>query len=98
MSDVKREHALLSITVSAACATIAPAADLSFAAPITTQLSRGHTHTAVRLGDLDAIVTGRNWSSAEGDFGRVAVLKGNGDGTFTAWPDVLVSKCSSEDA
>ncbi|MFO0827914.1 MAG: VCBS repeat-containing protein [Phycisphaerales bacterium] len=89
---------------SAACALIAQAADFSFAPPIAYQLPPSHAPLAIRLGDLngdgkiDAVVPGRNWNYQPGSSSTVAVLRGNGDGTFTAWPSILVLEGSSEDA
>lgn len=89
---------------SVVCTTSVHAADFSFASPVVTTLTEGHTPTAVRLADLDgdgvvdAIVTGRNWDGREGSAGRIAVLRGAGNGSFTPWPDIPVAEGSSEDA
>lgn len=95
-------HSLLVVT--AASASSAFAADFSFSQPQVTALSKGHTPTAVVLADLDgdqkldAVVTGRNWDGEPDTFGHIAVLKGNGDGSFTLHSEILVPQAPTEDA
>jgi hypothetical protein len=98
-----RSQLLLAVAQSAALATIASAADFSFSGPIESPLPKGQTPLVVRLVDLDgdakldAIVTGRNWNGDEGASARVAIMKGNGDGTFAAWREVFVLEGHAED-
>ncbi len=99
-----RSRCLTAIIQSAALASMASAADFSFTGPVESALPKGQTPLVVRLADLDgdakldAIVTGRNWDGEEGTSARVAIMRGNGDGTFSTWREVFVLEGHAEDA
>ncbi|MDZ4754881.1 MAG: VCBS repeat-containing protein [Phycisphaerae bacterium] len=94
----------LVIAIVMASATPAGAADFAFAPPIVSALPKDHTPIVVRLGDLDgngildAVATGRNWDGEPNTNGRVAVMRGIGDGTFELWSLLLIPQGHSEDA
>lgn len=103
-----RHRSLSPLVVAASIASVAPSASVAsgqvaFDFPIITQLPAGFGPTAVRLADLDgdgvldAVVTGRNYIADPEVLGRIAVLKGLGNGSFQPWPDVIVSKAQGED-
>lgn len=75
----------------------------AFDPPIVTILPEGHGPTTARLADLDgdgvldAVVPGRNYTGDPKSPGTVAVLKGLGDGTFAAWPEIVTGETQSED-
>lgn len=85
------------------CAAVAESGQFAFDPPIVTTLPEGHGPTTVRLADLDgdglldAVVPGRNYTGDPKVPGRVAVLKGLGDGTFAAWPEIVIGETQSED-
>lgn len=93
------------VAALSACA-VAPqvGADVSFVGPIPSALPQGQTPITIKLGDLDgdgtldAVVTGRNWDWKPGTTGRVAILKGAGDGTFAPWHELFVNEGDVEDA
>ena len=95
-----RTTAQLGSTIAAAAAPAVlvgtAAAQFTFAPVINNPLPEGHTPTSLVLADLDAdgkldaVVTGRNLTDEEIRRTRVTILRGQGDGTFLPWQEVLV--------
>jgi hypothetical protein len=98
-----RSRFLPAIIQSAALASWASAADFSFSGPVESLLPKGQTPLVIRLADLDgdgkldAVVSGRNWDGEVGTTARVAIMKGNGDGSFAPWREVFVLEGHAED-
>jgi hypothetical protein len=82
---------------------VAGAADFVFSEPIESALPKGQTPTAVRAADLtgdgviDLVVAGRNWNGEPDTGGRIAILRGAGDGTFEPLAEAFVPQGNAED-
>ena len=86
----------LGSAITAAAIAVPAAAQFSFAPVINNPLPEGHTPTSLVLrdldadGKLDAIVTGRNLTDEAVRRTRVTMLRGQGDGRFLPWQELLV--------
>ncbi len=94
----------LAILVTFLSAAPVGAADFVFAPLVASPLPTGQTPIAVRLadldgdGNLDAVVTGRNWDGDPDTGGRIAIMRGAADGTFTSMGELTIPQGNSEDA
>lgn len=95
MSPHRAQWIVGSVVTVGGCALPA-LGQFAFAPVINNPLPEGHTPTSLVLRDLDgdakvdAIVTGRNLTDEEIPRTKVTILRGQGDGTFLPWQELLV--------
>ena len=95
MSPHRAQWIVGSVVTVGGCALPA-LGQFAFAPVINNPLPEGHTPTSLVLRDLDgdakvdAVVTGRNLTDEEIPRTKVTILRGQGDGTFLPWQELLV--------